>query len=122
MNAYSLYKVIHLFGMLLIFTSLGGLAAHAASGGTRESNVSRRQLGIAHGLGLVLMLMAGFGLLANTGTSMASGWVWGKMIIWLALGAASALPYRSPAMARSLLVILPLLGALAAYLAIFKPF
>ena len=122
MYAYNLYKVIHLFGMVLIFTSLGGLAAHAASGGTKESNSSRRLLGIGHGLGLVLMIVAGFGLLGLTGASMASGWVWGKLLIWLFMGAASALPYRSQAMARSLLLILPVLGALAAYLAIFKPF
>jgi hypothetical protein len=37
------------------------------------------------------------------------------------LGAAAALPYRRPALARPVLLALPLLAGLAAYMAIYKP-
>ena len=122
MISYSLYKVVHLLGILLVFTALGGVVAHAASGGSKDSNSFRRQLALAHGIGILLIFITGFGLLASTGASMASGWVLGKILIWLFLGAATVLPYRSQSLDRALLLLLPLVGGIAAYLAIFKPF
>jgi len=122
MISYSIYKVVHLLSILLVFMALGGIVAHAAAGGSKDSNSFRRQLVMAHGIGLLLAFITGFALIARTGTSMASGWVWGKMVIWLFMGAALVLPYRSQSLARALLFLLPLLGGVAAYLAIYKPF
>lgn len=122
MTAVYLYKTLHLVGMALLLTSLGGLAAHAASGGSKATNSVGRLLALAHGLGLVLMLVGGFGLLARLDLSMTGGWIWVKLLLWLGLGAASVLPYRSPKIARSLLIVLPLAAGLAAFMALFKPF
>ena len=49
------------------------------------------------------------------------GWLWAKIAIWGALVVAMLLPYRVPALARPVLVALPVLGGLAAYMAIYKP-
>lgn len=122
MLSYGVYKIFHLLGMFLVFVSIGGVAVHAASGGDRDSNPVRRRLAISHGVGLLLLLVAGFGMLARIGASPASGWVWAKVLIWLALGAATVLPYRARGLAGAMLTLVPLLGALAAYLAIYKPF
>lgn len=120
--SYNVYKLLHLLGGAMIFVSLGGIVVHAIGGGDKESNPARKPLAILHGVGLVFLLVAGFGMLARLGLSMSGGWIWTKVVIWVILGAASVLPYRSQPLARSLLVLLPLLGMLAGFLAIYKPF
>ena len=122
MLSLEVYKILHLLGMMLVFLALGGITVHAATGGERESNPLRKSLAISHGIGLVLMLFAGFGMLAKIGMSVAGGWLWVKVVIWLFLGAAMVLPYRARGLAGAMLALLPLLGLLAAYLAIYKPF
>jgi len=126
MISYQTYLLVHIFGILLVFLALGGRATHAASGGTRRGpDGSSRLTAATHGVGLFLILLGGFGLLARIGVQHGldwPGWVWTKMAIWLALGVALALPYRFPALARPLWVLLPILGLTAAYMAVFKPF
>lgn len=122
MLSYGVYKIFHLLGMLLVFAAAGGVAVHAAVGGDKEANPLRRTVAIGHGIGLVLMLVAGFGMLAKIGASVASGWLLTKVAIWLVLGASTVLPYKVRGLAGAMLSLLPLLGALAAYMAIYKPF
>ena len=122
MVSYGVYKILHLLGIFLVFVAVGGVSVHAASGGDKSSNPLRRTLAISHGLGLILALVAGFGMLARIGSSPAEGWVWAKVLIWLVLGASTALPYRARSLAGVMLTLIPLLGALGAYLAIYKPF
>jgi len=50
------------------------------------------------------------------------GWLWLKIVIWVLLAAAAALPYRRPSLAVPLLVAVPVLAGLAAWSAIYKPF
>jgi hypothetical protein len=122
---YSTYKVIHLLGVFLVLFALGGAAINALHGGSRTSRSARKSLAITHGLGLVIALVAGFGLLARLGISNAAGWplwVWSKLGIWLVLGGMIALISRKPSYARVLWVVTPLLAALAAHLAVNKPF
>jgi hypothetical protein len=124
MIPYSIYKLFHLFGILMAFVALAGTAAHAAAGGERTRNPLRRSLSILHGVGWVLIALGGFGMLARIGVDHGArfpGWVWGKLAIWLITGGLIALPYRRPALAGPALLALPALGALAASLALFKP-
>ncbi len=117
------YKIMHLVGIMLVFMSLGGLCLHAMNAGTKESNKVRKIVASTHGFGLVLILVAGFGLLAKHQLSlMSSAWVWPKLLIWLILGGITVLIYRKPTSAKILWGLLPLLGLVAAYLAIAKPF
>jgi len=122
MVSYDIYKILHLFGMFLVFAAVGGVAVHAATGADKSANPLRRSLVVLHGVGLLLLLVAGFGMLARIGMSPASGWVWAKVVIWLVLGASTVLPYRARSLAGAMLTLVPMLGALAAYLAIYKPF
>ena len=112
------YKLLHVVGAVLVLAAAGGVAVHAANGGRREDNRLRGLLAAMHGVGLVLSLVAGFGMLGAN----LPGWAWAKLIIWLFFGAALTLPYRSQALARPLVIVLPLLAAAAAYLALYKPF
>lgn len=122
MISYETYKLFHLLGILLIFFGLGGAAVHAAGGGQRSDNPLRKALASAHGVGLLLLLVAGFGMLARLELSFGPVWLWVKIAIWLTLGFATLLPYRSRSLARWSVVLFPLLGLLAAYMARFKPF
>ena len=121
MIPFLVYKTFHLVGVMLTIVALGGMAIHAANGGTRDQALTRRLTTATHGLGLLLVLVAGFGMLARLGGSVGSGWVLIKLVIWLVLGAAAVVPYRRPQFARALFLIVPLLAALAAIVAITKP-
>ncbi|HET9133974.1 MAG TPA: hypothetical protein VFN90_06705 [Gemmatimonadales bacterium] len=124
MIAYEIYKVIHLFSMFLLFTILGGIALHALNGGTRETNRGRKLVGALHGIALFLILLGGFGMLARLGIVQGGlpGWIWAKLAIWVALPVIGTMPYRKPATAKAVLLALPVIGALSAYFAIYKPF
>lgn len=120
---YAIYKVLHLLGAFGLFTALGALCLQALASAPDAERVRRRSLSILHGLGALLLLVSGFGMLATLGlTGAMPGWVWVKLVLWLILGAVVALPARRPQSARWLLWILPLLGGMAAWLAIAKPF
>ncbi len=102
----------------MVLAAAGGVAVFAANGGRREENSLRGLLAAMHGTGLVLSLVAGFGMLGAN----VPGWAWAKLVIWLFFGAALTLAYRSRTLARPLVVALPLLAGIAAWLALYKPF
>lgn len=119
---YEFYKVLHLTGLFFLFTSLGGMLVHVLNGGTREFP-SRKMVGLIHGIGMLLLLVAGFGLAARLGlVSGLPGWVWAKLVIWFILGGLPALIYRGRDKSKPLWAITIILGICAAYLAIYKPF
>ncbi len=121
--SYQVYKVVHLIGAFALFLAIGGLFLHAINGGTRDSNASRKLVAISHGVALFIVLLGGFGMLARLGiTGAFPGYIWFKLVIWLVMGAIIAIPYRVPSLARPLWLLLPFIGGLAAWAAIYKPF
>jgi hypothetical protein len=124
MISYSVYRVVHLVGIFILFVVLGGLAWGGARAEARGSLSPK--LGMAlHGIGLFIVLLGGFGLLARIGIMHGMnwpGWVWAKLVIWLLMGALVVIPRRKPEWGAGLLLLIPTLGGVAAWLAIFKPF
>lgn len=122
--SYEFYKILHVLGILLLFVALGGVTLHAWNGGTKEGNRGRKAAAAMHGLGLFLILLAGFGMLARLGFVKGGLPVWAvaKIVVWLVAGGIFFLPYRKPQSAKMLYLLLPLLGLVAAYFAVFKPF
>jgi hypothetical protein len=117
-----IYKNLHLLGVFMILVALGGLILQQIQATTREQ-AWRRPVAITHGIGMVLALVGGFGMLERLGISWPwPGWVIGKIIIWLALGVLVALIGRAPSLAKPLWWSTIALGAIAAYLALNKPF
>lgn len=117
--SYQFYTVLHLVGVLFLFTSLGALAATASS--TRAP--LRRIATIAHGVALAVILVAGFGLLARLGFfGDIPIWAWTKMGLWLILGVVVFPLKRRPEWAPVLWLVIPVLGGIAAWLAVVKPF
>jgi hypothetical protein len=111
-----LYKVIHLAGVLGLFTSFGAILA---SSGACET--CRKGATIMHGISLLLLLGAGFGMLAKIYQNQFYGWVIAKLVIWVLLGVAPVLAKRKVVPNPVILVSVLLLGIAAAYLGIMKP-
>jgi len=122
--SHAFYNVVHIVGIILVMSALGGAALHAMTGGARAAGPARRLVAVLHGSGAFLVLLGGFGMLARLGVAHGAGfpgWLWVKLAVWVVIAAAFVLPYRRPALARWLILALPVLGGLAAYMAIYKP-
>lgn len=118
--SYQFYNLLHILGIVLVFMGLGALAFHGANGGDKASNKVRGLVMATHGLGMLLLIVAGFGLLAKTG-AMASGlpgWIHPKLLIWVLLGVAPVVLIRKPNTSKLVWFALPLLAATAAYFGI----
>lgn len=116
------YRVIHILSVMLLFTALGGLLLASRAGVT--TGVSRKTAGMTHGIALILILVTGFGGLAKIGLSNPAlwpMWLWLKVLVWLLMGAVIVLIRRAPHSTTLLWWLLPVLGGLAGYLAIYKP-
>jgi hypothetical protein len=122
MVSYLVYKNIHLIGVFMILMAVGGLLLHCITGG-RQEHSWRRPVVVTHGVGLLLVLLGGFGMLARIGIFWSwPGWVMGKIIIWVIFGGLVGVIFRKPVLARSLWWVAIALAGLAAYLAGHKPF
>lgn len=122
MFSHPFYNLVHIVGVILLMSGLGGIALQATGGTDRGL---RRVVMALHALGAFLVLLGGFGMLARMGIVEGTGWpawLWVKVAVWGILAAAALLPYRRSATALPLLLLLPVLGGLAAYMAIYKPF
>lgn len=112
------YKVIHLAGVFMILTGLAGLVIYHSIGANNPA--WRKKAFITHGLGMILALVAGFGLLAPMDGFPL--WAILKVLIWIALGAFVSLIKRKPEGTSLYWWGSIVLAIAAAYLALFKPF
>lgn len=120
--SYGFYKILHLVSIMGLYMALGSMIFHMKAGGNKKFP-QKRFLMITHGIALLFILIAGFGLLARLQVMQFPWplWVWLKMAVWLMLGGITAIIYRKPKMAMILWWITLFLGGFAAYLANFKP-
>lgn len=118
---YEIYKVIHVVGVMLLFASLGGLVAMAATG--QNGHGARKIFVISHGVALGLLLFAGFGLMARLNLNNGGNWplwIYAKVVIWVVMGGALALIKRVPDKAKIWYLLLLAVGLAAAILAVYK--
>jgi hypothetical protein len=127
MISYVTYKIIHYVG---IFTMVSALAAYLAQTASSGSPLVRepwaKRLVIAHGVGLFLILLGGFGMLARLDITHQlgglPGWIWAKLTLWTVLGAAVIAARRRPEWSGALLVLTPVLAFAAGTVALLRPF
>ena len=126
MPSFLLLKTFHLVGIFLTLIGVAGLAAHAANGGQKRDNAVYGLLAGLHGSGLLLVLLCGGAMLMQlmrTPGGPSPAWMATKLVIWILFALAAVVPYRWPRLARGVLAAgLPALGALAAAVAVLKPF
>lgn len=119
--AIEVYKILHFMGIFMLFLSIGGLLTTAINMET-AAHRWRKALAITHGVGLLLILLGGFGMLARLGILWPMpGWVLVKLIIWVMLGGLIALVLQSD-LSKILWILVIVLGVIAAYLGTMKPF
>jgi hypothetical protein len=121
---YSLIKVCHLAGVMLVFLSLGGMVFAARVGLGPEQRSLRRTAAIMHGIGLLFIIVSGFAMLSSLGLLHGDPptWVKIKFGIFLLLGGSISLAARVSRLIWLWIPVWILLGAAAAYLALEKPF
>lgn len=116
---YTIYKLLHFIGIFAIYLGYGGLIFRAALG---SDDKGLRKFGaISSGIGLFLVLLGGFGMMARLGYSYTSGWLFIKLIVFVILGGMVALINRKPELNKVWFFLILFLGALASYAGIFKP-
>lgn len=96
----------------MIFMGYGALIARSLM---KSGDSSVRKLGsITSGIGLLLVFVAGFGMMAKLGHSITAPWLIVKILVWAALGSVIVLINRKPELAKKLWWGIIGLGALAA--------
>lgn len=119
--SYEFYKWLHVVGIIATFSALGAQALYVAQGGQKTTWSLKKMNASIHGLGLLLLFVAGFGMMARRGFSFGADlWLYHKLVAWLILGAAPAILWRRGPFAKWLLVAFILIGAFAAYVGIYK--
>jgi len=122
--SHSFYNFLHLTGIFLVLLSLGAIALHTLNGGTRNF-LARKWIAAIHGTGLIVIFVAGFGLMARlnmVGQGVWPTWVLIKLGVWLALGLMPVLLYRKPKYSAYWGLLTFILASTAAWTAINKPF
>ena len=113
------YKVLHIIGILMLFLSIGGAIIRASI--DQKSEKLEKFVLMNHGIALIIIVIAGFGMLAKLGM-VFTGWVVVKIIIWLLMGAL-ILPIKKMPEKRAVWWFTALiLGSIAAFMALYKPF
>ncbi|CAN5131165.1 hypothetical protein BH23VER1_BH23VER1_15380 [soil metagenome] len=108
-----IYKVLHLVGVMFVFIGLGAVLAPGGA---------QRKLGMAfHGIGLLLLLVAGFGLIAKMKYGFP-GWILVKIVILLAIGVLPILGKKGVLPVAGAWVLAIALGTTAAWMGLMKPF
>ncbi|WP_413575537.1 hypothetical protein ACLVWU_14445 [Bdellovibrio sp. HCB290] len=120
--SYQFYKIIHFLGLITLFFGFGGLLVSTYAG--VALNAKARMMSYAtHGLGLLLLLIGGFGMLAKLGIMKElPGWALAKLGIWVLMGAAISVVKRKGKIGWPVAILLFGFGTTAAMLAITKPF
>lgn len=120
--SYEFYKVLHVSGMVLTLFGLFGLASVLWNDAAPKPGLRKLWM-ISHGVGLLLLIVAGFGLLARLGLArQVPDWAYAKMGIWFLLGAILSLIKRKPRNAPVWIALIFVLVILAISFAVTKPF
>ncbi len=110
------YKILHLIGLICLFAGIGGFLTYGNAQAPRIKMVA-----ILHGVGLLLLLVSGFGMQAKYGHGFPF-WIILKIILFLGLGALLGLAKSGKLTPRNAVIIGLALGFLAAYAGLFGKF
>jgi hypothetical protein len=114
MLSYEIYKWVHYVGIFILFLSFGAVAA---------SDTRRKWVSALHGIALLLLLVAGFGMIARLKIMWPwPSWLLIKIVIWFLLGGVLVVGRKRLIPVSYFLILVTALGAISAYAALFKPF
>ncbi len=110
------YRLLHVVGVLMLFLGLGGVLA-----GTRDGGKTPPLYLALHGLGLLVMLIAGIGFAHKSGLGFPS-WMIAKIGCWVLLAALPTLVKKGLLIRTAAIVLVIAIGGAAVWLAQSKPF
>lgn len=120
--SYQFYKIMHFIGLMTLFFGFGGLLI-AKYSGLMLSKKARIMSMATHGVGLLLLLVGGFGMAAKLGImGEMPGWMKAKVALWALLAVAISLVKRKGQIGWPIAILLLGLGTSAAIIAVNKPF
>jgi uncharacterized membrane protein SirB2 len=119
--SYEFYKILHIAALLFVVFGLFGYGVICWNQSEVKPELKKYFM-ISHGVGLLVMLIAGFGMAAKLGLHPFPGWLYGKLFIWLILGAMATLIKRISSKSRLWIALTFILVCAAVILAITKPF
>jgi hypothetical protein len=120
--SYEFYKIVHMLGLMCLFFGMGGLLVSVYAGVQIQGRAKKMSF-MLHGIGLLLLLVGGFGMAAKMGLmGHLPGWVHAKLAIWVLLGGGITLAKRKGSIGWPVAILLLGLGLTAAILAVTKPF
>lgn len=102
-----IYRILHVVGLGLTLAAIGAAAGSAKSLGMPEGK--SKAWAIAHGVGLFLVLVAGFGLMARTEVEGYPLWIIIKLVMFLGLGVCLTLAYKIAPKRPMVAIIIPLI-------------
>ncbi len=116
---YETYRIIHFIGLFTLMFAFGSLF-------TGEKTTKAQAIG--HGIGLILILLGGFGMQAKLkdaytavyGSSFPT-WLILKFVIWVIFGGCMVLAKRRVIKGAAAWVLIIAIGSASAYLALKKP-
>lgn len=113
---YEHYKILHMIGVISLFIGLGGMISYS-----NGSSPFKGLIGAFHGIGLVLILISGFGIAAKLHLGFPT-WMIVKLFAWVILAAMIVIAKRGVLKGAALWGVILFLGALAALMGTLKPF
>ncbi len=108
---YTTYKIIHLTGIAALALGMGGLLAGSAN---------RKAFAILQGVGLVVMLVSGFGLLAKLHLAFPH-FAMVKLALWIVIGMLPMIFRRCRIPLAAAMCIFIALVCVMAWLGVMKP-
>ena len=121
MTSYLIFKIVHLTRIFFVFSALGGHMFRAAIG-SKEDNPLPKFIGRFHKVGLLLVLLAGIVLLTQFGKIDVFIWIIAKFFVLVMLAVWPMYLYDAKEKLPWLGVAAILLGMVAAFFALYKPF
>lgn len=119
---YEVYKVLHLVGIFLLISGLMGVFIPVWMGQGLTGQIKKFSFSL-HGLGLFLILLSGFGLLARLGLAREMPmWVYVKLAAWGLFALSISVLKRKGRIGWPLYIGLLTIFLVAAYTAVYKPF
>ncbi len=98
------YRIMHVVGLALAMAAIG-----AAAGGMNLGEAKKKAWAWMHGIGLALLIVAGFGLMEKTDVEGYPLWIIIKLAMSIALGAALTIAYKAAPKRPILAILIPLL-------------
>ncbi|MBC7754687.1 MAG: hypothetical protein H7Z71_10650 [Moraxellaceae bacterium] len=119
--SYEFYKIAHLLGIFFLVSGLMGVFFTVWAGTPLQGKIKSASFAM-HGIGLVIMLVTGFGLLAKLGlASSMPTWAYLKFGLWAFFAVAISILKRKGQIGMPIYILLLIGYFCAAYIGVMKP-